>query len=65
MNNEKDASPVIPMLGPIKQSSLAQRRASRGSKDNLLLDDSYYRYEEYDNVSLSPPHIAQATVVSW
>lgn len=44
----KDNSPVIPIIGSISQSSLLQRRAT--SKETL--HDTYYRYDEYDNVSL-------------
>lgn len=44
----KDSSPLVPAMGSISQSSLLQRRAT--SKE--ALDDTYYRYDEYDNVSL-------------
>lgn len=44
----KDRSPSIPLIGAISESSLLQRRAN--SKEGL--DISYYRYDEYDNISL-------------
>ena len=47
----KEVSPKITILGSVEKSILAQRRASKGSKDNLR-DGNYYKYEDYDNVSL-------------
>lgn len=44
----KDNSPVIPLIGAISESSLLQRRAV--SKETL--HEMYYRYDDYDNVSL-------------
>lgn len=44
----KDSSPKVPEVGSISQSSLLRRRAT--SKE--ALDGTYYRYDEYDNVSL-------------
>lgn len=64
--NAQDVSPKIPVLGSIDNSLLAQRRAS---KDNLL-QSSYYRYEEYDNIPLewspkSPTRNGQSSKMSW
>lgn len=46
--SNKDRSPSIPLIGAITESLLIQRRTN--SKEEL--EPSYYRYDEYDNISL-------------
>lgn len=42
--NPADWSPNIPSLGPIINSNLAKRR--------VPFEESYYKFDEYDNVPL-------------
>lgn len=48
MFQSKDISPIIPSIGSISESTLLQRRAT----SREALDETYYKYDEYDNVSL-------------
>lgn len=48
MFRSKDSSPVIPSVGLISESTLLQRRVDSNKKNS----GQYYKYDEYDNISL-------------
>lgn len=48
--SSKDKSPIIPTIGPISESVLLKRRYN----SREALNDTYYHYDSYDNVTLFP-----------
>lgn len=53
----QDKSPEIPDMGPLTMSNLFKRRF--GSKDTV--SDSYMKFEDYDNISVTTIDIVEDT----